>query len=1251
MGSELKPQAALGEIRARELMDFHNSAWSDKSDKLVAILEAGEWSSLARDQLDQWLNNYLVTANKMSDTLSSLGYNRTKLRQCLSIKEKIAYTTGLVYAHKGIGPDPSHPIVDIASKEELDKDRIESTLDKTIKDIEEWVINNKDFSESRILRNAAVNRFECNLSPIEIQWLDRLAIKMRDLCKANHLDNLVESTNWTNESSAQKIMKLSTVMIELSANNIPTDAQLIKEFETFDKKIEPLRTLDKHYKHVTKALNMMHRLAQKGYHSMIRRKQVDQLNSVIQKLGMTKIVNDRLADFNKLENFDKNEEHGFLEKLLEEIKEKTEFKQTIYSMSITEAQFNAWFFSYSCYTVMNKAKADLHHQKGITFGNKLKDFEADTSSRRGMMRRKILDIGERMEDNGGILNDTDFDTANSYFNKFPDLFFAKEEDNYSSTLNNNRSDKLHYDKMEMVLSAIIRKRVGPSAAGHKIRRWSAWRIFYKFIENGLKGKERGLYQHMRRIRHKADDATIIAMVIMAQNSATNQVFYQDKDRTKKADSRRGKLWGKVSFAENGRKAVSDRVSPKAKKICAFTEEAAIKTAQLGKLTAKGLNKAGSKIGRAATYTIGAGLGTYNDTVKKWWYKRYNPLHLPYLLTAPTERVMKKWYKWATYMDRKGNEHIDTVGKAVGQWYDEAKKLVGKATGKETEYLLDWVRTAIDATTSIAGQGLAGVGQWMHDSYTVGQQRTILDAFYDAAKEEDWLADLMASAELGEILNLKNRWPYLFDNDGRIVTTERAKERYTEDKTGETNVKKDILSKKYEEIDGQYKEFMKELEKKFNEAEARENNTTIGTKERTEAEAVSDNILTRLSARTEAKGSMNELLLIIQQFAVGTITDTAEFHKQVTASVKKMGDKVIEWETMVDNNSVPLWFKQQIAEKDRDIEKNKVEIKKLDDKLGKSINDWDQSTEIMKKDCESIEKDIRERITTKTSKWTELSNKKGALEEAKISKSRLDEYINNPSSGLKKKVNGLTEQKATWITRKNEVKALEKDLIQAIADGKTNADQNVIRKEIAQKKLKRDELSENLWNATDTDGIDIFIKGKNDELLANEQELWKVIGNIATLNDNIEKLNAAIADEDEIINKNKTRKEELYSRIKAKWPDDESRVNTNSQKMRLEQEIIVSEMAKADLTKKMVKQDEQNKVYRQLHRRWQKVQTLSGKIAAGYDNTMEEKDKAKLFIQTIKGAEIDFYVKPEVTAKTTVSSLDKEEKKELVDALA
>ena len=66
----------------------------------------------------------------------------------------------------------------------------------------------RDFTESWILRNAAVNRFQCELSVSESNELNDIGAKMKEVCINNGLDTLAESTHFTNESDAQKIMKL-----------------------------------------------------------------------------------------------------------------------------------------------------------------------------------------------------------------------------------------------------------------------------------------------------------------------------------------------------------------------------------------------------------------------------------------------------------------------------------------------------------------------------------------------------------------------------------------------------------------------------------------------------------------------------------------------------------------------------------------------------------------------------------------------------------------------------------------------------------------------------------------------------------------------------------------------------------------------------------------------------------------------------------------------------------------------------------
>ena len=213
-----------------------------------------------------------------------------------------------------------------------------------------------DFNESRAIRNAAVNRFECKLSTSETSKLNDFTLQVRSICATNNIDTLVESTHFTHESDAQKILKLSDILIQLSAMGIKLDDKTLQAFEPLDEKVKPLKNLDKHYKHVTKTLNMLHRVAQKGYHAMIRRPQQKKLDNVLQKLNMIKTVNDELNNFNKIDNFDKNDEHGFLENLIGKITAHSDFGKTIYAMSISPAQFNERFYSSCAYTLVNAAK-------------------------------------------------------------------------------------------------------------------------------------------------------------------------------------------------------------------------------------------------------------------------------------------------------------------------------------------------------------------------------------------------------------------------------------------------------------------------------------------------------------------------------------------------------------------------------------------------------------------------------------------------------------------------------------------------------------------------------------------------------------------------------------------------------------------------------------------------------------------------------------------------------------------------------
>jgi hypothetical protein len=76
---------------------------------------------------------------------------------------------------------------------------------------------------------------------------------------------------------------------------------------------------------------------------MIKPAQEKKVQQVLTKLDMTKTVHDALIAYNNKDNFDKNEEHTFLDNLLTQIQQHPDYKTTLYANVVSEAQFNERF--------------------------------------------------------------------------------------------------------------------------------------------------------------------------------------------------------------------------------------------------------------------------------------------------------------------------------------------------------------------------------------------------------------------------------------------------------------------------------------------------------------------------------------------------------------------------------------------------------------------------------------------------------------------------------------------------------------------------------------------------------------------------------------------------------------------------------------------------------------------------------------------------------------------------------------------
>ncbi|HCY21558.1 TPA: hypothetical protein DIC40_07080 [Patescibacteria group bacterium] len=112
-----------------------------------------------------------------------------------------------------------------------------------------------------------------------------------------------------------------------------------------------------------------------------------------------------------------------------------------------------------------------------------------------MMRNKIFEVYDRNVALRGaasrdrdFADDADFDRMNSYFTKFPNLFFNSPDDNYNHVEGENPADRnaLHFDKMRSILAAILRRRVPALRSSDRIRRGSYPKIIVDWARHALK---------------------------------------------------------------------------------------------------------------------------------------------------------------------------------------------------------------------------------------------------------------------------------------------------------------------------------------------------------------------------------------------------------------------------------------------------------------------------------------------------------------------------------------------------------------------------------------------------------------------------------------------------------------------------------------------------------------------------------------------------------------------------------------------
>lgn len=1279
---------------ARKALDTNNSLSSKTSDEMFSLLEAGEGSFYLRDQIDNFLDNRI----KCLKVDKSLWYKWTTLRQLMSIKDKIAYAVAIEHTHT-LYPENSNdnivdekilPDLDITGK--TDEKTLKNKLYEVIKDIEEKLLTDQEFTESWILRHAAINRFSCNLDTTERAKLNVFANKIKKFCVEQWFDILAESAHFTFESDAQKIIKLNEIISQLSAMGIVIPDDILKEFSGngekdkdgkainwFERHIEKLKSVDKAYKHLTSTLHMVHDTAKITDKSMITPKQEKQLQDVMDKLELRKTIEESIIDFNKEENLTKNSEHWTPLELLKTIRWSSKFNEVVSEMGI-ENDFDHWFLSWVTFQLTHGAHSLLTKKKSEAFGGDKKKYEEDCNSRRWMMRNKIFEVYDRntalrgiSSDKWDFANPADYERMNSYFTKFPNLFFNSPDDNYNKVEWEDpvTRNALHFDKMRSVLAAILRRRVPALRSSDRIRRWSYPKMIVERARHALKGDERGIFNWIDRQIEHADDASIIAMTIMFQNEANNKLFYEEKDPFEVKPKRYSKIFKKVAGAEKGRQAVRDKFAPVANVALKATET-----------TIKWAVGATTWMAQKWASIINTPLENINGWLSK--QSAWNPIKLWMIATKPMQWLLNPLSKGIK--TGKDGERL-SVTEALSKGYKAGTEAlwVKEWEEKKTKYLYQWITRGLESITSFFGKTVANWWQWMEDQYITASKRNVLWALYDAGKKEDRWKDLMTSGWLSDVLNLKNIWPKLFNDDGRILSVDKPAEKYPEDENGITKLQKDIFGKEYDAIQAQIKWYFNDLRAKFDNLDKKLDDVAYWTPEYENIQKQLANLWLQMNTWNDKSDSLNAISVAIQKVATGVSTRDV-FKWEIDDIVDDMKSDLEKGEEEVKKN------KDIITTCDSEIKKKNIEKAKIEKELS-LVSTGDEKTNILKNKLIAKNKKEWNKKAKKTSilrgikeHENNISKIKDENEEIKkkIEKQRSEDKINKNNLEYDEELsieNKKLEKKESELTTLHSIDSL-------IKDSKTNLEE--IDKKINDWSLSNDKQRELEKQKSETEenirDLEIKQKNKNSILITLKDEIKKINNKIEDIKKNrgrektkdkdyyeteIARLEKKLNENEDTIRKHKSDKDileieledinqeinvltneikEIEDKIKSKWGVALSRVELEKKKKALETDIESKEEEKKNANEKIEKQEITNRVLKKITQWWSKIQENAHILADFNDDEKypEDEKRRKLLKKTLENLDLSFEKKIEVA--TTSQQMTQQARNDTISAL-
>lgn len=734
-------------ILARKQLDTNNAV-DPRSNSIISLLEGWEGSLEVRNYIDHALRSYALT--------KWIAVNFDVLRKLTSIKEKIAHIVWIEYETNY--HIPWQPLADIAE--------VDNRINEIITEINDKLFANLDFSESRILRHSAYNTFEPNYTPTERQNIEKLAQKLKKASKDAKATSLLEAMDFDQESDPQKIIKMEEVIMKLTKAWVSIDEETLTLLDSLSEKLKPLKELDKAYKKLSRMQTTVHTLGKSMANSMISETKQKKLFAVLKEMWKSPqdyIVGDE--DLVSLKNglsdilHDKNRDslHAALDKHI-----------------VSKKEFQQWFLSYFAYANIGTAKEELVTAKQKAFWHKVDRFEKGVDRWRWSARERVLDLHPHMVawihglDFG---TDQNYELANNYFTSFRSVFYADPE-----------ADRWTFDNMRAIVAAIIRRRVPAVAGAQNLR--SAWSKSLLRISGG---RFWSIYHDAR------DDAEIFATIVMMQAQTSQELYYNDKDKTTKPENFLQKVSKRISRTEKWRQWVKRFVKPWLKWLLRIWENAT-RYALTGVWSATAwTTKMIAWTDKNAEGNARGGLARMN----RWTEKTFHWAKLPFYALWPATYALEKWFTLANQA---------TLWLMV--WWTRFRQngIDALKTGTHDEnvtHLVDGVGKSLDAATSWVSKPISWIGQKANEQSTKSEQKKFLAAFYEAAATEDKLTHIMETTDLANIINLKDYGPYLFDEDGRIAPAD------IEEKTVESTPDK-ALAELNKTLDAQVKKILEGL---------------------------------------------------------------------------------------------------------------------------------------------------------------------------------------------------------------------------------------------------------------------------------------------------------------------------------------------------------------------------------------------------------------------------------------------------------